>query len=182
MNQATLRPSEHHTPASAFQRCRHPGKALLALALAACASGGGGRTTGGAAAAGAPGGGGKQIIAPPGANRLAPYSPGVRVGDLIFFSGQIGSRPGAGLSPDFKEQVKQALENLRNLLTAAGVAPRDLVKCTVFLADIADYTAMNEVYGQFFQPDPPPARSAIAVAGLPAGARVEIECIAAVPK
>lgn len=121
----------------------------------------------------------KQTFNPPNAQRLAPYSTAVRSGNLVFFSGVIGSRPNNGGLPDGTEaQVQQALENLRANLTSAGLTPADVIKCTVFLVDIADYAVMNRVYGQFFSQDPP-ARSALAVAALPAGARVEIECIAA---
>jgi 2-iminobutanoate/2-iminopropanoate deaminase len=121
----------------------------------------------------------KQPINPPNAQRLAPYSTAVRSGNLVFFSGVIGSRPNnAGLPDGTEAQVQQSLENLRTNLTTAGLTPADVIKCTVFLVDIADYAVMNRVYGQFFSQDPP-ARSALAVAALPAGARVEIECIAA---
>src|SRR5262245_62817800 len=121
----------------------------------------------------------KQPINPPGAQRLAPYSTAVRSGSLVFFSGVIGSRPGgAGLPEGTEAQLKQALDNLRTNLTLAGLAPADVVKCTVFLVDMADYQVMNAVYGAFFG-EFPPARSALAVAALPAGARVEVECIAA---
>lgn len=122
----------------------------------------------------------KQVIAPPGATRLAPYSPAVRSGNLVFLSGVIGTRPGTrelvagGVGPE----TRQALENVRTNLAAAGLALGDVIKCTVFLASISDYDAMNAVYGEFFAQDPP-ARSAVGVAGLPLGARVEIECIAA---
>ena len=142
--------------------------ALLAAAalLGGCATGGGG---GGSASKEAIGGGGQ---------RLAMYSPGVRSGEFIFFSGQIGSRPGGGgLPATVEEQTQQALSNLERLLEQAGVTKADLVKCTVFLADIRDYGAMNRVYGEFFGGSPP-ARSAVGVAGLPASARVEVECIA----
>lgn len=121
----------------------------------------------------------KQVLNAPNIARLAPYSSAIRTGGLVFFSGVIGSRPGGGLAEGgVQAETRQALENLSGVMAVAGVAKEDIVKCTVFLADIADYGAMNEVYGAFFQPDPP-ARSAIAVAGLPAGAHVEIECIAA---
>jgi 2-iminobutanoate/2-iminopropanoate deaminase len=121
----------------------------------------------------------RNTINPPNATRLGPYSTAVRTGNLVFFSGVIGSRPGgAGLPDGTEAQIKQALENLRANLTLAGLAPADVVKCTVFLVDMADYQVMNQVYGQFFG-DSPPARSALAVAALPASARAEIECIAA---
>jgi reactive intermediate/imine deaminase len=140
--------------------------ALLSLLLVgACASGGTGT--------------GREIIAPPGSSTVAPYSPGVRAGDLVFLSGQIGIRPGTRelAAGGVAAETGQALENVRTLLSAAGLDPSDVVKCTVFLADIRDYDAMNAVYGRFFA-TAPPARSAVGVSGLPLGARVEIECIA----
>jgi len=143
---------------------------VLTLAAGACASAG----TTAAADAGieriTPGGGG---------GRQAPYTPAVRAGGFVFFSGVIGSRPGGGglAEGGIRGQTQQALDNLENNMRAAGVERADLVKCTVFLANIADYGEMNQVYGPFFG-NTPPARSAIAVAGLPAGAAVEIECIA----
>lgn len=145
--------------------------AALTLAAGGCASGGGSTA---AADAGieriTPGGGGA---------RQAPYTPAVRAGGFVFFSGVIGSRPGGGglAEGGIRGQTQQALENLENNMRAAGIERADLVKCTVFLANIADYGDMNQVYGPFFG-NTPPARSAIAVAGLPAGAAVEIECIA----
>ncbi len=122
----------------------------------------------------------RQVIRPPGQAPAAPYSPAVRVGNLLFLSGQIGVVPGqgGGVAPGgIDAQTRQALENVRRLLETAGSAMERVVKCTVFLADIADYQAMNAVYRTFFPTDPP-ARSAVAVAGLPANALVEIECIA----
>lgn len=121
----------------------------------------------------------REVIAPPGASRLAPYSAAIRSGDLVFLSGQVGLRPGTRelVSGGIAEETRQTLENIRAVLTAAGLSPADLLKCTVFLADIAEYEAMNRVYGGFFEADPP-ARSAVGVSGLPLGARVEIECIA----
>ena len=154
-------------------RSRRAGSARALLictataALAACASGGGGAT-------------GKQVISPGGGGGPRLYSPAVRIGDLIFFAGQIGSRPGGrGLAGNIQEETRQALENLERIMDAADVRREDLVKCTVFLADIRDYDAMNSVYAEFFSGTQPPARTAVGVAGLPAGARVEIECFAA---
>jgi 2-iminobutanoate/2-iminopropanoate deaminase len=122
----------------------------------------------------------KQVINSPTVPRQAPYSTAVRSGNLIFFSGVIGTRPGgAGLPEGTEAQTRQALENLNSNLATAGVTRADVIKCTVFLVDMQDYGIMNNVYGAFFAENPP-ARSAVAVAALPAGARVEIECIAAV--
>ncbi|MCI0435614.1 MAG: Rid family detoxifying hydrolase [Gemmatimonadetes bacterium] len=122
----------------------------------------------------------KQVLNAPGIARLAPYSSSIRSGDLVFFSGVIGTRPGGGalIAGGIREETRQTLDNLAAVMSVANVSKEDVVKCTVFLADIRDYAAMNEVYGEFFRPDPP-ARSAVGVAGLPAGARVEIECVAA---
>jgi 2-iminobutanoate/2-iminopropanoate deaminase len=143
---------------------------VLALFSAACASRGNTAASEGGIERITPGGGGP---------RQAPYSPAVRAGDFVFFSGVIGSQPGGrGLAEGgIRGQTQQALDNLENTMRAAGVERADLVKCTVFLANIGDYGEMNQVYGAFFG-DTPPARSAIGVAGLPAGAAVEIECIA----
>lgn len=125
----------------------------------------------------------KQTISPSGVSRLAPYSAAVRSGDFVYFSGVVGLRPGTRelVSGGIRRETEQALDNLRDALRAADVRPEDVIKCTVFLADMRDYDVMNEIYGDFFKSDPP-ARSAVGVAGLPLGARVEIECIAAMPK
>ena len=142
---------------------------------------GNGTANAGASATGVAGAARKEIIRPEGATPIGPYSPGVRVGDLIFLSGAIGSRPGEGLvSGGIEAETRQALENLRNVLRAAGADMEDVVKCTVFLADIDDFEAMNRVYREFF-PQDPPARSTVATE-LVAGARVEIECIAVAPR
>jgi 2-iminobutanoate/2-iminopropanoate deaminase len=119
------------------------------------------------------------VILVPGQPRPTLYSPAVRIEDLVFFAGIIGMRPGGGLAPGGIEgETRQVLENLERVMNAANVDRRDIVKCTVFLADIRDYDAMNGVYREFFSSDPP-ARTAVGVAGLPAGARIELECIAA---
>lgn len=122
---------------------------------------------------------GRDVIAPAGSSSLAPYSPAIRTGDLVFLSGQVGLRPGTRelATGGVSAETEQALENVRTVLAAAGLSPADVVKCTVFLADMRDYEAMNAVYGRFFA-SAPPARSAVGVNGLPLGARVEIECIA----
>lgn len=108
-----------------------------------------------------------------------PFSPGVRAGDFLFLSGAIGNRPGTTelVSDDVAEQTRQTMANLRTVLQAAGAGLGDVVKCTVFLVDMADYAAMNAAYAAAWPADPP-ARSTVAGSGLALGARVEIECIA----
>jgi 2-iminobutanoate/2-iminopropanoate deaminase len=110
---------------------------------------------------------------------IGPYSQAVREGDLVFCSGQIGLAPGAtSLVPGgVAAETERALANLAAVLAAAGAALDDVVKTTVFLVDMSDFATMNEVYAKYFGVRPP-ARATVAVAGLPKGARVEIECIA----
>lgn len=122
---------------------------------------------------------GREVVAPPGASTIAPYSPAIRSGGFLFLSGQVGLRPGTRelVGGGIAAETRQSLENVRTILAAAGLSLRDVVKCTVFLADMAEYEPMNAVYGEFF-PAAPPARSAVAVAALPLAARVEIDCIA----
>lgn len=121
----------------------------------------------------------KEVFPVPSALEGLPFSAAVRVGDLIFLSGQIGTVPGGrGLAPGGVEgQTRQTLENIVATLEHVGSALDRVVKCTVFLADINDYQAMNRVYATFFAKDPP-ARSTVAGSGLALGAAVEIECIA----
>lgn len=109
-----------------------------------------------------------------------PFSEAVRVGDTLYLSGQIGVKPGTlQLVPGgLRAEAAQALENIRTSLAANGYTMGDVVKCTVMLADIAEWATFNEVYRTFFSA-PYPARSAFGASGLALGARVEIECIAA---
>lgn len=110
---------------------------------------------------------------------LGPYSAGIKAGGMVFLSGQLGLDPKTGqLADGVVAQAEQSLENIEALLAAAGAALDNVVKTTVFLADIADFTAVNEVYASKF-PEPYPARSAVQAGALPAGALVEIEVIAA---
>lgn len=112
---------------------------------------------------------------------IGPYSQAIDSGArLVFVSGQLPIDPATGAFPEggVKEQTRQSLTNAKAILEAAGLGLGNVVKTTVFLADIADFAAMNEVYSQFFGA-PFPARSAVAVKTLPKGALVEIECIAA---
>jgi reactive intermediate/imine deaminase len=103
------------------------------------------------------------------------------VGNLLFLSGKIGNIPGTmNLAPGgIQGETRQTLENIKASLEKRGSSMGEVVKCTVFLADIAEWAAMNEVYVEFF-PENPPARSALGVSGLALGARTEIECIATV--
>lgn len=113
-----------------------------------------------------------------GAPPVGPYSAAVASGDLLFLSGQIAlDQTGATVGETAAEQTAKALENMRSLLTAAGLPMDAVVKTTIFLTDMADFAAVNEVYADFFSA-PFPARSTVAVAALPKGLKVEIEAIA----
>ncbi|HUK13253.1 MAG TPA: Rid family detoxifying hydrolase [Thermoanaerobaculaceae bacterium] len=124
----------------------------------------------------------EYFAAPEGPLRSLPFSEAVRVGELLFVSGQIGNPPDRlELAPGgIRAEARQALENMRAVLERHGSRLDDVVKCTVFLASIAEWPAFNEVYMTFFA-GRLPARSALASSGLALGARVEIECVAHVP-
>ena len=110
----------------------------------------------------------------------APYSQAIRSGDFVFVSGQLGLKPGETTLPEgIAAQTKQVLANLAAILEAAGSSPAHIVKTTVFLADLGDFAAMNELYAPFVG-DQPPARSTFQVAKLPSAALIEIEAIARV--
>ena len=124
----------------------------------------------------------REAISTDGAPAAAgPYSQAIRAGDLVFTAGQLGLDPATGEfgADDVAGQADQALANLAAILAAAGSGLDRLVKVTVYLADIGDWPAVNEVYARVV-PEPFPARSAFAVKDLPKGARVEIEAIALV--
>ncbi len=108
-----------------------------------------------------------------------PFSEAVVVGNLMFLSGQIGIKPGSKtvVPGGIREEARQTMDNIRTTLENHGRSMADLVKCTVMLADIAEWGTFNEVYKTYFTP-PFPARSAFASSGLALGARVEVECIA----
>jgi len=109
---------------------------------------------------------------------IGPYSQGIDTGELVFCSGQLGLDPATGNLVDGVEaQAERSLRNLGAVLDAAGLGWADVVKTTIFLANIADFAAVNAVYGRFMA-DPPPARSTVGVASLPKGGLVEIEAIA----
>ena len=110
---------------------------------------------------------------------IGPYSQAVQAGGTVYVSGQLPIDPKTGEFPgaDIKAQTRQSLENVKAILAAAGATMANVAKTTVLLADIADFAAMNEVYGEYFAA-PYPARAAFQVAALPKGARVEIEAVA----
>jgi 2-iminobutanoate/2-iminopropanoate deaminase len=125
----------------------------------------------------------KKVIFPENAAKpIAPYSPGIKAGRLIFTSGQLGVDPQSGniLTGGVEAETRQAIQNIQSVLAATGANLTDVVKTTVFLRDINDFARMNMAYGEFFKEDPP-ARSAFQVAALPKGAAVEIEAIAQLP-
>jgi len=119
------------------------------------------------------------VIHGPGEVPGLPFSSAVRVGDLLFLSGQVGNVPGTRQLVDggVTGQTRQALENIKAVLAFAGSSLDRAVKCTVFLADIQDFAAMNAVYAAYF-PKNPPARTTVVASPPVVGARVEIECIA----
>jgi 2-iminobutanoate/2-iminopropanoate deaminase len=112
---------------------------------------------------------------------IGPYSQAVRVGDMLFASGQVGLDPSTGQIVDggIVEQTKRVFENIKAVLDAAGADLTQVVKTTVFLKNMSDFAAMNEIYAKYLAPSGvvPPARSTVAVAGLPKDALVEVEVI-----
>jgi 2-iminobutanoate/2-iminopropanoate deaminase len=112
---------------------------------------------------------------------IGPYSQGMRVGGLLFCSGQIPLEPSTGelVKDDIEGQARRCLLNLAAVAEAAGGSLADAVRCTVYLTDMNDFARVNEVYGEFFGSDDPPARVAVGVAALPKGADVEIDAIVA---
>jgi len=122
----------------------------------------------------------REAVRPDGAGTRGPYTPGIRHGNIVYASGQLGFRGNALVSGGIRAETRQALENLDRIFQASGTTIRNALKCSVFLTDMNDFAAMNEAYIAFF-PDDPPARTTVAVAALPVpGARVEIDCIAAI--
>ena len=123
----------------------------------------------------------KEVSAHNAPSAVGPYSAAVTAQgtETVYVSGQLPIDPATGLFPsdDIREQTRQSITNIRNILQAAGMDLDDVVKSTVFLADISDFGAMNEIYGEFFKM-PYPARCAFQVAALPKNARVEIEVTA----
>ena len=112
---------------------------------------------------------------------IGPYSQAIRVGNLIYTSGQIPIDPATGVFVEggIKEQTRQSLSNIKAILEEAGISMSNVVKTTVFLADMNDFADMNAVYAEFFE-EPYPARSAVAVKSLPKGALVELDVVATI--
>ena len=110
---------------------------------------------------------------------IGPYSLAIQTGQLVYTSGQIGLDPETGelVSGGIDAETRQVLTNLRNVLEASGSSLGDVIKTTVFLSDMADFAKMNGIYAEFFNQNPP-ARSTVAVAGLPKGGSIEIEVVA----
>jgi 2-iminobutanoate/2-iminopropanoate deaminase len=124
----------------------------------------------------------KKAITTPKGKAIGPYSMAVEIGDLVFVSGQIPLDAATGklVGGDIAAQTRQSMENLKSILEAAGLGFEHVVKTTIFLTNMADFAAVNEVYRSYVA-EPYPARSTIAVAALPMGAKVEIEMIAVHP-
>ena len=124
----------------------------------------------------------KQVVTEPGFPADVPFAPAVRVDELLFLSGQVGVLPGTMELVDggLEAEAHQTMVNIGRVLEAAGAGFDDLIKCTVFLDDIGDWEAFNEVYRAYFDGEQP-ARSAFGTTGLALGAAVEVECIAALP-
>lgn len=122
----------------------------------------------------------KQISTQNAPAAIGPYSQAIEVNGFVYASGQLPIDPATGAFPEggVKEQTRQSILNVKAILEEAGLALSNVVKTTVYLADMSDFAAMNEVYSQFFV-QPFPARSAIAVKALPKGALVEVEVVAA---
>jgi 2-iminobutanoate/2-iminopropanoate deaminase len=122
----------------------------------------------------------REVIVPQGSSPSPILTPGIRVGNLVYASGQLGMRRDA---PDttIQGQTRQALENTKRVFEAAGTNMAHALKCTVFLIDVKDFGGMNQAYREFF-PDAPPARTTVVVAALVVpNAKIEIECLAAMP-
>ena len=120
----------------------------------------------------------KAIKPEKGPKAIGPYSPAVKLGDFVYLSGQIPVDPETGnlVEGDIRQQTHQVFQNILTILEEMNLRFDHVVKTTVFLADMADFAAMNEVYAEYFE-EPYPARSCIQVAALPKGAQVEIECL-----
>lgn len=121
----------------------------------------------------------KEIITTNAPAAIGPYSQGLDLGSLVFVSGQIPVDPATGkIAESVEEQAAQSLSNIRSILAESGLTMADVVKTTVFITDLNDFTKVNEVYATFFE-KPYPARSCVEISAIPKGCKLEIECIAA---
>jgi len=127
----------------------------------------------------------REVIQPEGVARLPVFSSAIRSGDFIFLSGQLGALPGVSpptvVEGGIVPETRQTMENIEATLAAAGAGLQDIVRCMVFLENMEDYVAFNEVYLEYF-PSDPPARSALGADGLALGALVELQCTAVAPE
>jgi reactive intermediate/imine deaminase len=123
----------------------------------------------------------QYLTSPATANLNLPFSEAVRVGDLLFVSGQIGNKPGMLelVAGGMEAEARQTLDNIKAILERHGTSMDSVVKCTVYLTDMSEWPAFNAIYGEYF-PGPKPARAAAGASALALGARVEVECIAVV--
>ncbi|MGA3244583.1 MAG: RidA family protein [Bacteroidota bacterium] len=114
------------------------------------------------------------------AKTIGPYSPAVQVGNFLYLSGQIAMKPGTTelAGDDIETQARQALENIKSILTKAGYEMTDVVQCTVYLKDMNDFAKMNQIYGGFFVQGRYPTRTTVEVSNLPAKAKIEITAVA----
>ena len=121
----------------------------------------------------------RTIISADAPKAIGPYSQGIRVGTLLFLSGQVGLDPATGLlvDGDVAAQTRRVMENLAAVLKSAGLSLADVARTTIYLADMNDFARVNEVYGSYFS-EPYPARATVQVARLPRDARVEIDAVA----
>jgi 2-iminobutanoate/2-iminopropanoate deaminase len=129
------------------------------------------------------GAGTREAVSSPDAPKaMGAYSPAIRAGNLLFVSGQIPIDPASGnlISGDITAQADQVMRNLTALLKAAGLGFQHVVRTTVYLADMNEFAAMNDVYSRYIV-DPPPARATVQVARLPRDVKIEIDCIAVIP-
>jgi 2-iminobutanoate/2-iminopropanoate deaminase len=124
----------------------------------------------------------QAVTAPDAPQAMGAYSPAIRAGNLLFVSGQIPIDPASGalIDGDITAQADQVMRNMSALLKAAGVGFEHVVRTTVYLADMNEFAAMNDVYGRYIV-DPPPARATVQVARLPRDVKIEVDCIAVIP-
>jgi 2-iminobutanoate/2-iminopropanoate deaminase len=124
----------------------------------------------------------EAISAPDAPKAMGAYSPAIRAGNLLFVSGQIPIEPASGnlINGDMTAQADQVMRNLTALLRAAGLGFEHVVRTTVYLADMNEFAAMNEIYSRYIV-DPPPARATVQVARLPRDVKIEVDCIAVIP-